>query len=435
MAEGLHPIQARWGGARDAEGFHTFMAKSNQGKDNILAIIPARGGSKSIPRKNIRDFAGHPLIAYSIAAALQSEKVGRTIVSTDDEEIAAIAIKYGAEAPFLRPEHLATDDTPDLPVFQHALEWLSDRDGYHPEVVVQLRPTSPVRPVDCVDHAIETLLSDEAADAVRGVVPSGQNPYKMWRLDERGQLQPLLMEEFDEPYNMPRQKLPATYWQTGHIDAIRTRTILEKGSMTGEIILPLLIDPQYTIDIDTERDWQRAERLIRELDVPFVKPGKVPRTLPRDVKMLVLDFDGVLTDNRVWVDKDGHEWVAANRGDGWGIARLKEAGVEVVVLSTETDPVVAARCEKLGVESVQGLEDKTKALEDVLVKKDVAPERTVFLGNDVNDTACFPLVACALVPGDAHPEAKRQADIQLSQRGGHGAVRELCDMILERRRS
>lgn len=411
------------------------MIKSNQGKEKILAIIPARGGSKSIPRKNIRDLAGHPLIAYSIAAARQSEQVDRTIVSTDDEQIAEIARRYGAEAPFLRPGHLALDDTPDLPVFQHALEWLVEHERYQPEVVVQLRPTSPVRPVDCVDHAIETLLSNEAADSVRGVVPSGQNPYKMWRLDESGQLKPLLTDEFEEPYNMPRQELPVTYWQTGHIDAIRTATILEKGSMTGKAILPLLIDPRYTIDIDTERDWQRAEQMIRELEFPCVMPGRRPRPFPQEVRMVVLDFDGVLTDNRVWVDKGGHEWVAAHRGDGWGIARLKEAGVEVIVLSTETDPVVAARCEKLGVESVQGLEDKTNTLKNVMADKGVAAEQTVYMGNDVNDTACFSMVACALVPVDAHPEARRQADIRLSRRGGHGAVRELCDMILERWRT
>jgi len=119
----------------------------------ILAIIPARGGSKSIPRKNIRPLAGHPLIAYSIAAALGSQSVTRTIVSTDDEEIAAVARQYGAETPFLRPVELAEDQTTDLPVFQHALACLAEQEAYHPDVIVQLRPTSPIRPPDCVDQA------------------------------------------------------------------------------------------------------------------------------------------------------------------------------------------------------------------------------------------------------------------------------------------
>jgi YrbI family 3-deoxy-D-manno-octulosonate 8-phosphate phosphatase len=355
-------------------------------------------------------------------------------VSTDDEKTATIAEEYGAEVPFLRPDSLALDDTPDLPVFEHALKFLSDKQGYHPEIVLQLRPTSPIRPPDCVDHAIETLLTEDGADSVRGVVPSGQNPFKMWHIDDHGRLKPLLMDGFDEPYNMPRQKLPSTFWQTGHIDAIRVGTILEKHSMTGDVIFPLLIDPQYTVDIDTERDWRRAEAIIREMEVPYVHPGLARRSLPSDIQLVALDFDGVLTDNRVWVDKQGHEWVAANRSDGWGISRLKEAGISVVVLSTETDPVVAARCEKMGVESIQGLEDKTAALRKVMADKGVSPENTIFVGNDTNDIACFPLVACALAPTDAQPDVKRLADIVLEHQGGHGAVREMCDMILKRRR-
>lgn len=120
---------------------------------HVLALIPARGGSKSIPRKNIGLFAGHPLVAYSIAAGLQAASVSRVVVSTDDEEIASVARRYGAETPFRRPEALAQDDTLDLPVFEHALRWLEQHEGYRPEVVVQLRPTSPIRPRDLVDRA------------------------------------------------------------------------------------------------------------------------------------------------------------------------------------------------------------------------------------------------------------------------------------------
>jgi CMP-N-acetylneuraminic acid synthetase len=159
----------------------------------VLAIIPARGGSKGIPRKNIRLFAGYPLIAWSIAAARQARLVTRTIVSTDDAEIAAVAREYGAEVPFLRPSELAQDQTPDWPVFEHALRWLDEHEGYRPQIVVQLRPTSPIRPPWCVDEAVRILLDHPDADCVRGVVPAGQNPFKMWRMDaQTGRLQPLL---------------------------------------------------------------------------------------------------------------------------------------------------------------------------------------------------------------------------------------------------
>src|SRR6185503_17134341 len=136
-----------------------------------LALVPARGGSKGIPRKNIRNFAGYPLIAWSIAAAKQASGVTRVIVSTDDEEIASVAREYGAETPFLRPSELAQDQTTDLPVFEHALDWLEKNEGYQPEIVIQLRPTSPIRPNDCVNSAVKILLEHEDADCVRGVVP------------------------------------------------------------------------------------------------------------------------------------------------------------------------------------------------------------------------------------------------------------------------
>jgi N-acylneuraminate cytidylyltransferase len=272
----------------------------------VLAIVPARGGSKGIPRKNIRDFAGAPLIAYSIAAGLQAESVTRVIVSTDDEQIAAVAREWGAQTPFLRPAEHAQDNTTDLPVFQHALAWLDEHEGYRPDVLLQLRPTSPVRPQGMVDAAVRLLLEHPEADSVRGVVPAGQNPHKMWRIDPAsGQMRNLLdVEGIPEPYNAPRQALPPVYWQTGHIDAIRPAAILRQGSMSGKLILPLLLDPRFTVDIDNLNDWARAEWLVRYGGLEMVFPGRRPRPYPARVALVVFDFDGVMTDNRVWVDQD-----------------------------------------------------------------------------------------------------------------------------------
>ena len=398
----------------------------------ILVLIPARGGSKSIPRKNIRLLAGHPLIAYSIAAGRQARLVTRTIVSTDDEEIASVARQYGAETPFLRPAEFAQDNTTDFPVFTHALGWLKENEGYQPEIVVQLRPTSPIRPPELVDAAIQLLLDHPQADSVRGIVPSGQNPFKMWRVDEEGRMRPLLsVAGIAEPFNAPRQALPLTYWQTGHIDAIRTRTILEKSSLSGDTILPLHIDPRYTIDIDTLKDWLRAEALVAQGDLPMVRPGPCKRPLPSKVALVVFDFDGVMTDDRVWVDQDGRESVAAHRGDGMGIALLRKAGIPAVVLSTEPNPVDADRCKKLQLPVQQDLKDKANALRKLLAERQVNPAQVVYLGNDINDLPCFPLVGCAVVVADAHPTARAAADLVLEHNGGHGAVRELVDMILK----
>ena len=410
----------------------------------VLAVVQARGGSKSLPRKNIRPLAGHPLVAYSIAAGLAAKMVTRLIVSTDDEEIAEISRQYGAEVPFLRPLELAQDDSPDLPLFQHALRWLEENEGYRPDIVVQLRPTSPFRAVGLVDQAVETLLRRPEADCVRGVMVPNQNPYKMWRVRPDGFLEPLLDSEFEEPYNMPRQRLPETYWQTGHIDAIRYETIVDRQTLTGEKILPLLIDPVYCVDIDTPAEWAFAEWLVQSGRVTIVQPalqsGTEPskqrdeqRKWPDRVDLLVLDFDGVLTDDRVWVLEDGREVVACHRGDGMGLSLLRRRGVEVVVLSTETNPVVSARCRKLNLACLQGLGDnKLAALRSLLEERAVEPDHVVYVGNDVNDLECLKAVGWAVAVADAHPDVLEAADSVLTKEGGRGAVRELCDRLLNR---
>lgn len=397
----------------------------------VLAVIPARGSSKSLPRKNTLPFLGHPLLAYSVAAAVQSKLVTRTIISTDDRQMAEAAKRYGAEAPFLRPSELAQDDTLDLPVFEHALNWLAKNEGYKPEVVVHLRPTSPLRPRDLVDHAIQTLIKNKSADSVRGVVPAAQNPYKMWRLDERGPMQPLLKAKgVTEPYNAPRQKLPTTYWQTGHIDAIRAATITQKHSMSGDSVWPVVVDSRFTVDIDNPNDWRRAEWLAASGELDMVWPGKAPRAFPQKVRLVVMDFDGVMTDNRVWVNQEGVESVAASRSDGLGLMMLTKAGIKAVVISMEKNPVVQRRCDKLGIPYKTGIEKKAGVLQEILAENHISADQTVYLGNDTNDLPCFPLVACGIAVADSHPEVLRQADLVLKSRGGHGAVRELCDLIL-----
>jgi len=231
----------------------------------VLGVIPARGGSRGIPRKNIRELAGKPLIAHTISEAKMSKLLDRVIVTTDDEEIATVADRYGAEIPFLRPKELAQDDTTDLPVFQHALHWLKEHESYTPEIIVHLRPTSPLRKAEHVDKAIKLLIKNPWADSVRSVSVPSQNPFKMWKIDG-GFLKPLIMDSnLPEPYNAPRQKLPNVYWQNGYVDVTRYETIMMKNSMTGDKILPLIIDQIYPLDIDNLTGFEIAEALIKEL--------------------------------------------------------------------------------------------------------------------------------------------------------------------------
>jgi N-acylneuraminate cytidylyltransferase len=403
---------------------------------HILALIPARGGSKGIPRKNIRDFAGYPLIAWSIAAGLQAHTVNRVIVSTDDEEIASVARAWGAETPFMRPAELAQDRTTDLPVFEHALKWLEDIEGYKPDIVIQLRPTSPIRPKDCVDSAVKILMEHADADCVRGVVTAGQNPYKMWRFNGYDKpMNPLLeVEGITEPYNAPRQILPPTYWQTGHIDVIRTSTISQRHSLTGNTIYPLVIDSRYTVDIDTPADWAKYESLVYHGGLEMVTPeNKSRRGMPKKIELIICDFDGVITDNKVWVDQDGREMVAAYRSDSPRISELRAKGIEVMILSSEPNGVVAARAKKMGVEAIHGvgLQDKGRVMREVLAQKNILAENVIYVGNDLNDLPCFEVAGWSVAVADAFPEVIRAADYVLTKAGGQGAIRELCDLILK----
>ena len=227
----------------------------------ILALIPARGGFKGVPRKNICIVAGKPLIAYSIEQALSSRFITRVIVSTDDKEIVEIARSLGAEVPFMRPREYAQDLSPDIDVFIHALTWLMDFESYQPEVIVHLRPTCPVRRVEVIDQAIEEFLNHPEADSLRSVSWPLQTPYKMWRIID-GYLAPLLrVEGLREPYNMPRQLLPEVFWQNGYVDITRPRTILEMGMMNGHKILPFVIKEEW-VDIDYEESLEKAEDLL-----------------------------------------------------------------------------------------------------------------------------------------------------------------------------
>ncbi|MBX2894301.1 MAG: acylneuraminate cytidylyltransferase family protein [Cyclobacteriaceae bacterium] len=231
----------------------------------VLAVIPARGGSKGLVKKNTLPLAGHPLIAYSIQAAHDAKLVTRTIVNTDAEYIATAASEYNAEIPFMRPVELAGDFTTDLEVFIHALQWLKANENYIPDYVVQLRPTSPVRPIGIVDACIKRLMESDA-DSIRVVTKAPVTPYKMWRIEnEHEAMIPLLeLPGVHEPFNQPRQKLPEVFWQIGCLDVIRTSVISEQHSMSGKRILPYIVPYQFAVDIDDLESFKKAETVIAQ---------------------------------------------------------------------------------------------------------------------------------------------------------------------------
>jgi CMP-N,N'-diacetyllegionaminic acid synthase len=230
-------------------------------RPEVLALIPARGGSKSIPRKNIITVAGKPLIVWTIEQALACQRITRVIVTTDDDEIAAIAKNAGAEVPFRRPSEFADDLSSDMEVFRHAITWLMREENYRCDLVVHLRPTGPVRKVHLITEAIDLMLAHSEADSLRSVSWPTQSPYKMWRI-ENNWLRPLLsVPGLVEPQSMPRQILPETFWQNGYVDITRPVTVLS-GRMAGENVIPFIIDePIY--EIDYPEDLAVVESVLR----------------------------------------------------------------------------------------------------------------------------------------------------------------------------
>lgn len=228
----------------------------------VLAVIPARGGSKGIPRKNLVPLMGKPLVVHSIDHARASARVTRVVVSTEDAEIAATARAAGAEVPFLRPDDLAGDQVLDLPVFAHVLDRLQADEGYVPDLVVHLRPTAPWRRPEWIDAAIDLLATTPQADSVRSVSPPAQHPYRIFRIGADGFLAPVMGHEHPEPYLLRRQDLPPMYYYNCVIDVTRPATIRQQRSMTGARMLPFVMDADDAFDIDTRRDLEVARCLL-----------------------------------------------------------------------------------------------------------------------------------------------------------------------------
>ena len=386
----------------------------------VLALIPARGGSKGIPRKNVRIVAGRPLLAHSITAARGTPAITRVAVSTDDPEIGRVAQEYGAEV-LWRPPEISGDTASSESALLDALTQLRTLEGYTPDLVVFLQATSPLRQADDIQKAV-TLLMAEQADSLFSACP--QQGF-VWRR-ERGTLESFT---YDYRTRRVRQDAPEDLMENGSIYVFKPWVLQQLGHRLGGkiAVYPMEIYDSFQIDEPTDLDLVEALFAFRQAQ----------RAVPdlRDIRLCAMDFDGVMTDNRVLTDQNGREAVWANRGDGWGIARLKDSGVHVVVISTEENPVVAARCKKLKIECVHGCADKLAALQAVARQHTLEASQIAYIGNDVNDLACLEWVGAAFAVADAVPSVRAVVHYVTRAPGGFGAVRELCDLIIEQKRS
>ncbi len=386
---------------------------------STYAVIPARGGSKGIPRKNVQTVGGVPLIARTVAAATNASSIDRVFVSTDDEEIADVARAAGAEI-VLRPPDLADDAASSESALLHALAAMADLGVERPATIVMLQCTSPFTTAADIDGTVRLVADGEADSAFTAAPTHGF----LWRTDANG----ANSVNHDASNRPRRQDRAPEFVETGAVYAMETAGFLtHRHRFFGRIEL-FEVAPERALEIDAPHDLVVANALAA-LPLAAAEPR-----LPTPVTGLALDFDGVLTDNRVMTFSDGTEAVVSDRADGLGIELLRATGLPMIVLSKERNPVVAARCLKLGLPFQQGIDDKVGAFRSWMTELALDPAGVVFVGNDVNDVECLDIAGYAVVVADAHDDARRAADLVLTRAGGRGAVRELVDLILQANR-
>lgn len=379
---------------------------------NIVTIIPARGGSKGVPLKNIRKVGGLPLVARAIRASKGCSLVNKTYVATDSEEIASISENYEASV-IWRNAEISSDTASSESVLLFCLKEFETL----PDLVVFLQCTSPFVKSKYIEQTIERLLQTNA-DSAFAVI---KNHKFLWKASENGTA---IGINHDGKKRLRRQDLPPEYLETGSIYVFRTKCFLtEKTRFCGKTVLCCFDDELLGFEVDSLIDLKVAEILAKENseNINF-----------DNIKLMVFDFDGVFTDNKVYIDQNGYETVMCDRADGMGIERLRlnRPDLEIMVLSKETNPVVLSRCKKLKINCINGIDDKLIQLREVCKNKKIDLLNVAYMGNDLNDIECMKYVGISICPADANQEVKNLSDLTLSRKGGNGAIRELTDYII-----
>ena len=377
----------------------------------VLAVIPARGGSKGVPGKNVARIGGVPLVARAVRAALGASHIDQVVVSTDDPDIARAAEQAGATI-VQRPAELAGDTATSEAALTHAIGEVHGEQP--PEIVVMIQATSP-------------FITSEELDDLVGVIKAGADsaftaaPFHgfVWRSANNA-----VGVNHDSARRPRRQDREPEWLETGAAYAMRTDGFARSGHRFFGRIVAVPTAPERVLEIDEPGDLARAQVLAGLLDQEH-RPG------PGEVDAVVLDFDGTQTDDRAWIDVEGVERVAVHRGDGLGIAAILRAGLPVLMLSTEVTPIVAGRAQKLGVECRHGITKKGAELVRWMGEHRLDPQRVLYVGNDVNDLPCFEQVGWPVAVASAQPSVRAAARAVTSVPGGHGAIREIASWILE----
>lgn len=383
---------------------------------NVLAVIPARGGSKGVPAKNLAPVAGRPLVARAVRACLDAPLVTHVAVSTDDPGIAAAARAAGAEV-VTRPPAIAGDTATSESAVLHALDAHEAAHGDPVDVVLLVQCTSPFLTPEDVQGVAAAVARDGADSAVTVAPFHGF----VWREDTDSASGAGV--NHDSAHRPRRQDRPQDFLETGAAYAMAAAGFRAAGHRFFGRTALVRTDPARVLEVDDPHDLARARALAPLLDA-------APLPTRADVDAVVLDFDGTQTDDRVLIDAEGREFVGVHRGDGLGVARLRAAGLKLLILSTEENPVVAARARKLRIPVLHGIDRKDAALKQWCDEQGLAPERVLYAGNDVNDLPCFHLVGWPVAVASAHGSVRAAARAVTATPGGEGAVREIAGWLL-----
>ncbi|MFD9812869.1 cytidylyltransferase domain-containing protein [Streptomyces sp. NPDC059080] len=417
----------------------------------VVAVIPARGGSKGVPAKNLAAVGGVPLVARAVRACRAARLITDVVVSTDDNGIAAAARGAGAVV-VRRPGDLAGDTATSEAAVLHAMDAYEAEHAATVDAVLLVQCTSPFLTPEDVD-GVAAAVVEGGADTALTVAPFHGF---VWRDADTmaaaaGALEDGALEaavdaapaarratatavapsggygvNHDKSFRPRRQDRPQDLLETGAAYAMDATGFRAVGHRFFGRTEPVRTDPARVLEIDDPHDLARARALAPLLD------GALPGVLPGadDIDAVVMDFDGTQTDDRVLIDADGREFVSVHRGDGLGIAALRKAGLKLLILSSEQNPVVAARARKLRIPVLHGIDRKDLALKQWCEESGVAPERVLYVGNDVNDLPCFDVVGWPVAVAGAHDVVRGAARAVTATPGGSGAVREIASWLL-----
>ncbi|MFE1028713.1 cytidylyltransferase domain-containing protein [Streptomyces sp. NPDC058818] len=397
----------------------------------VLAVIPARGGSKGVPAKNLAPVGGVPLVARAVRECRATRLVTDVVVSTDDQTIATAAREAGAEV-VLRPAAIAGDTATSEAAVLHAMDAHEALHGSAVDVVLLVQCTSPFIVREDID-GVAGAVAEGGADTAVTVAPFHGFVWRDGADEGEGEGGGYGVNH-DKSYRPRRQDRPQDLLETGAAYAMAAPGFRKhQHRFFGRTEL-VRTDPARVLEIDDPHDLARARALAPFFDA--ARPGPLaadpPARLPAaaDIDAVVLDFDGTQTDDRVLIDSDGREFVSVHRGDGLGIAALRRSGLTMLILSTEVNPVVAARARKLKLPVLHGIDRKDLALKQWCEEQGIAPERVLYVGNDVNDLPCFALVGWPVAVASAHDAVRGAARAVTTVPGGDGAIREIASWIL-----